>query len=155
MRPQFREFYVSLATYVATNLPYGSTFLRCLQFVALEQPIDERRTSRVAALLPTVVPSAELDELKTEIRLFNVTKLPEEVRQLAVSRKLSEAWQALRQTMGDTLTRPRFPRLCNLSAAVCTLFHGNADPERYIGKSHDIDSNPKRNALSRKYIPSY
>ena len=95
--------------------------------------------------MPTVIPETSIDNLTCEIRLFNVTKFSLELQNM----RTDEAWQTVR-IMKNEAGEERFPLLCRLSAAICAIFHGNADTERYIGKSHDIDASEKRSSLAGK-----
>lgn len=149
--PQVRKFYISLMQYLVKKLPLRNTFLRSLAFMGLPQSLNEKAVLHVAQYLPTVISPDCMDALATEVRLYNCTGLPEDLRSRIAKRHIGidEAWKCiheLRQTTGDE----QFPLLCRLFSAICTLFHGNADAERAIGKSHDIDASGKRERLSGK-----
>jgi hypothetical protein len=135
--------------YLVQQLPLRNKFLRSLSFIGLSKPLNETQTLFAATSLPTVIPATSKDALTTELRLFNCTTLPPNLVNGLENHTvpIDEAWKVVNEIQ-DANGDSRFPLLCQLSAAICTLFHGNADAERAIGKSHDIDASGKRILIS-------
>lgn len=136
---QFRAYYCKLASYLAANLPFNNSLLHNLSFIGMHDPICEKEVCSVASKLPTVISDTEISELQTEIRLFNLRKDTSN----SDTDDPAKAWHCISQMSGG-----EFERLSRLALACCTLFHGNSDVERHIGKSHDLDDNEKRSLLS-------
>lgn len=139
---QFREVYVKLATYLAKKLPFRNEILPTLDFLRMPALVDSKQITSLAEKVPIVIPLSDLDRLETEIRLFN---LRDRNQQNLNVKDPGASWQKLGENN-------RFPLLSRLGQACCTMFHGNADAERLIGKSHDIDDDEKRNCLSGKTV---
>lgn len=141
-----------LATYLQRNLPFNLEVLKSLTFLDITNAKDckEQQAVDMALKLPNVIPESECERLKMEIRLYNL--LPSEDRPADIP--VDEAWQFIRK-LTDHDNCQSFPLLSSLAAACCTIYHGNADVERFIGKSHDIDHNDRRCSLSGKYTCIY
>ena len=98
----------------------------------MNKEISEESVMYVASQMPTVVTKSEYDYLRTDIRLFNLRDKSNDEETIV---DLAKQW--------FKIGKENFPYLSRLSEAVCTLFHGNSDAERQIGKSHDIDDDEK------------
>lgn len=137
----------TFASYLQKNLPFDYKVLKYLQFLDINTgtKLNQKHVVELAKLLPTLIPDTAVYALRTEVRYFNV--LPEEQKQLFETMKTDEAWHFVRN-IGDVDKQQKFPLLSRLAEGCCSIFHGNADVERYFGKKHDIDANSKRSMLS-------
>ena len=118
-----------------------------LDFLDVNKETNEDSVIYVANQLSSVVAKSDHDKIRTEVRLFNLRDRQdkptggEDEKEIHVD--AAEQWHKI--------DKEQFPHLCRLAGAVCTLFHGNSDAERNIGKSHDIDDDEKRNTLSGEF----
>jgi hypothetical protein len=145
-RYRCKNFYIKLLDYLRENLPLKKKILRCLSFLDTTTAIDEDSVMYVSKKLPNVVSADNADNLRSEIRLFNIWK--DKPSSHEWKNKVTEAWALI--AIAEEDGEPKFPHLSALAKACSTLFHGNADCERDIGKSHDIDDNEKRNRMDDK-----
>ncbi|PAA70018.1 hypothetical protein BOX15_Mlig023025g5, partial [Macrostomum lignano] len=137
---RFKQFYLAVATYLQEKLPLKKKVLRCMKFLDFTTEVDEEAVLFVAKKLPLVVPASDISSLQTEVRLLNLRTNAGDLL-LPDNHDIAGGWRKAAKT-------GRYPLLSRLASACCTLFHGNADAERFIGKSHDASANPKRNRLS-------
>lgn len=136
---QVRDSYKTLAKYLQSNLPFSFDVLSSLDFLGISngEKLNEHHVSDMAVRLPNVIPGGEIDQLRTEVRVFNMVADDERPSQM----ETDKAWQIIRSS-------GKFPLLCRLAAACCSIFHSNADVERFFGKLHDILGNVKRHSLN-------
>lgn len=143
--------FTTFTSYLQKNLPFDFKVLKYLQFLGIttHMKLNESHVVELAKRLPTVIPATAMNRLRTEIRIFNV--LPEEQKQSFATMKVDAAWHFVRH-IEDADKQQQFPVLSKLAEGCCSIFHGNADVERYFGKKHDIDANSKRSLLSGRYL---
>ena len=134
-----RTFYITLASSIAKKFPFKNEVLPLLRFLGMPSELNTKDVMDLAKMVPNVIPTEEIDQLGTEIGLFN---LRDKTSSLNVAEP-ALAWHQF-NTQEDCL----YPHLCRLALACCTIFHGNADAKCAISTSHEIDDNEKRNCLS-------
>jgi len=133
---RFKQYYLELATYLQEKLPMNIRILRCLKFLDFSVEISEDAVAFVAKKLSHVIPVSDMSSLQTEVWLLNMRTQSGE--QLLADGDITRGWKKVSDA-------GKYPLLSRLATACCTLFHGNADAERLIGKSHDLSAIEKRN----------
>lgn len=140
-----RTFYKNLAAYLMKELPFRKFILRRMQILNPAKLQDEESPDLAVALakqLPTIVSRDELDPLRQEVQQLRLQG-PSAVE----SPTPTVFWQQV-AAQKDIFGESAYPLLTKLSQAAMTFFHANADPERAIGKSSDIDDDSKRNSMA-------
>jgi len=143
-----KAFYIKLATSLSKKLPFRNELLPLLRFIGMPPLLNPKDVLKVSKMMPNVLPSSEGDALVTEVNLFNLRE-KKEAESINVLEPAA-AWHSL-----YSLNDCQYPRLSRIALACCTIFHGNADAERNISKSHELDDNEKRNRLSGRVFLLY
>lgn len=129
-----RSFYIQVAKYLLSRLPFGNQVLKDLKSL---HPSAVKEESAIVALssvteVPEVVPPQEVSALMDELTLLSTEEFSSNPHE-----RLDDAWQHVFSLLSKD-GGPKYPRTVKFVKAMLSLAHGNADVERGFSENRRL-----------------